>query len=169
MKRRAAIKNIGLILGGVTLIPQGCYGEVKPTYVNLTSLEPEQLSFIGYISNLILPNDNTLFPTNESREEFVLTMINDCFSKTAIKKFVDSLKYFESKIIELHNIELQNLPFDQQISILKDEYESNNNSFFFIDTVRNYSILHFETSEKFMQNYLDFEFIPGRYEGKILT
>ena len=54
------------------------------------------------------------------------------------------------------------------MNFLTSEYESKSNSLFFLDTLKNYSILHFETSENYMLDYLKFEFIPGRYEGKVL-
>ena len=33
--------------------------------------------------------------------------------------------------------------------------------------IKEFSILHFETSENYMKNYLNFEFMPGRYNGKV--
>ena len=33
--------------------------------------------------------------------------------------------------------------------------------------LKNYSLLHFETSESYMKNYLAFEFMPGRYLGDV--
>ena len=37
----------------------------------------------------------------------------------------------------------------------------------FLNFIKEFSILHFETSENYMKNYLNFEFMPGRYNGKV--
>jgi hypothetical protein len=37
----------------------------------------------------------------------------------------------------------------------------------FLNHLKTYSLLHFETSENYMKNYLNFEFMPGRYYGKV--
>ena len=39
----------------------------------------------------------------------------------------------------------------------------------FLETLKNYSLLHFESSEKYMKNYLSYEFMPGRYLGNVLV
>ena len=39
----------------------------------------------------------------------------------------------------------------------------------FLNHLKHYSILHFETSENYMKSYLKFEFMPGRYLGTVLV
>ena len=39
----------------------------------------------------------------------------------------------------------------------------------FLNYLKHYSILHFETSENYMKSYLNFEFMPGRYQGTVLV
>ena len=169
MRRRLAIKKIGIIVGGVSFLPYACSNEQQLLYPNLTPyLKSKQLELIGLISNLILPKDDSTFPTKESRKEFILTMINDCYSESNTKKFIASFQSFESSIIEFYKKSFFDLSFNEQMNFLTSEYESKSNSLFFLDTLKNYSILHFETSENYMLDYLKLEFIPGRYEGKVL-
>jgi len=37
----------------------------------------------------------------------------------------------------------------------------------FLEYLKEFSLLHFETSENYMTKYLKFEFMPGRYLGKV--
>ena len=169
MKRRVAIKNIGVIVGGLTVLPYSCSSEHQLLLNNLTPhLKSKQLELIGFISSLILPPNDSRFPTNESRQEFVLTMINDCYSEPKIKKLTHSLKSFEAKTIKSYNKPFLELSNNQQINFLDSEYKSKGESLFFLESLKNYSILHFETSKNYMIDYLNFEFAPGRYEGKVL-
>lgn len=168
MRRRVVIKKIGIIVGGLAVLPYACSNEQQLLHPNITPyLKSKQIELIGLISNLILPKKDLTFPTKESRQEFILTMINDCYSKSNIKKFLASFQYFESNIIEYYNNSFFELSFNEKINYLNNEYESKSDSLFFLDTLKSYSILHFETSENFMSNYLNFEFVPGRYEGKV--
>jgi len=170
MRRRIAIEKIGVIIGGLTFLPYACSNDHQLLYPNLTPyLKSKQLELIGLISYLILPKDDSTFPTKESGQEFILTMINDCYSESNMKKFIASFQSFESSIIESYNKSFFDLSSNVQMNFLNNEYESKRDSLFFIDTLKNYSILHFETSENYMLDYLKFEFIPGRYEGKILV
>lgn len=169
MKRRVALKNIGLIVGGITVLPYSCSNEQELLYANLTPfLKSKQFELIGLISSIILPANEPRFPTNESRQKFVLTMINDCYSETNIKKFIASLQYFETKTIESYNKSFLELSDNEKINFLDSEYKTKGESLFFLESLKNYSILHFETSENYMLDYLNFEFAPGRYEGKVL-
>ena len=169
MKRRVAIKNISVIVGGLTFLPYSCSDKHQLLYTNLTPyLKSKQLELIGFISSIILPPNDSKFPTNESRQEFVLTMINDCYSELKIKKFTHSLKSFETKTIESYNKSFLELTNNEQMNFLVSEYKSKGDSLFFLESLKNYSVLHFETSENYMLDYLNFEFAPGRYEGKVL-
>ena len=169
IRRRAALKNIGIIFGSLTFLPYACSHEQQILYPNITPyLKSKQFELFRLISDLILPKDDLAFPTNESRQKFILTMINDCYSESNIKKLITSFQSFESKIIKSHNKSFFDLSFEQQMSFLNNEYQSKSDSLFFLDTLKNYSIRHLETSENYMSDYLYFEFIPGRYEGKVL-
>ena len=95
-------------------------------------------------------------------------MINDCYSETNIKKFIASLQYFETKTIESYNKSFLELSDNEKINFLDSEYKSKGESLFFLESLKNYSILHFETSENYMLDYLNFELAHGRYEGKVL-
>ena len=168
MKRRIAIKQIGLLAGGFTLIPYGCDISSELEYSNLKTKKKRKQNLIGQICNIILPEDSFNFPTQESRQEFVLIMINNCYTEAEIIKFISGFEFFKNLSSETNNIEFEKLSENNQISFIDTQFNSNSPSLFFLDTLKKYSLLHFESSENYMSNYLNFEFIPGRYLGNVI-
>ena len=78
IRRRKALKNIGLITGGILTLPYHCSFEPQISYSNFPLLKKKEQDLIAAICDIILPTDFNNFPTPEIREHFVLTMINDC-------------------------------------------------------------------------------------------
>ena len=68
---------------------------------------------------------------------------------------------------ELKDLEFGKFSLNEQISFIDKSSLSKNPSSFFIETLKKYSLLHFESSENYMIDYLNFEFIPGRYLGSV--
>ena len=164
MNRRIALKHVGLITAGLVITPYGCNIEPEVIYSNLPMIKKSQQQTIGYLSNIILPEDAINFPTMESRREFILTMVNDCYSSSKIKRFS---KGFEMISTELKDIEFGKFSLNEQISFIDKSSLSKYPSSFFIETLKKHSLLHFESSENYMIDYLNFEFIPGRYLGSV--
>jgi hypothetical protein len=72
IRRRKALKNIGLLTGGMLSIPYSCNIIPEISYTNLPLIDSEQQELIAVICNLLLPNKSDAFPTPESREHFFL-------------------------------------------------------------------------------------------------
>ncbi|MDG2371815.1 MAG: hypothetical protein P8L83_04295 [Flavobacteriaceae bacterium] len=164
MNRRIAIKQIGLLTGGLVILPYACNVEPNIIYYNLPTIKGAQQKTIGHICNIILPEDIINFPTLESRQEFVLTMVNDCYAESKVEKFI---KGFDIISILINEIKFENLSIEEQISFIDKQTKSNDSSSFFLKTLKKYSLLHFESSENYMVDYLNFEFVPGRYLGSV--
>ena len=60
------------------------------------------------------------------------------------------------------------LQLNQKKEFILEGFENNKTEIkIFLDFMKEFSILHFETSENYMKDYLNFEFMPGRYNGKV--
>jgi len=148
MKRRQALQTIALTTGSLMLLPY-CTSASEPVYERLP-ISSKQKKLVGAISNAILPENPTEFSTPESRQHFVLLMVNDTFKPEQIQEFLNGLKAYENESGNSIILESSNEDVDK-----------------FIHSIKKLSIQHFTTSMNFMQNYLQFEFIPGRYNGCI--
>lgn len=66
------------------------------------------------------------------------------------------------------NERFEKLQINQKQEFILKGIESNKPEIkMFLNYIKEFSILHFETSENYMKNYLNFEFMPGRYNGKV--
>ena len=170
IRRRKALKNIGLLTGGMLSITYSCNIIPEISYINLPLIDSKQQELIAVICNLLLPNKSETFPTPESREHFVLSMVNDCLDDKERIKFLDGFKTFQIEIIKNKERSFKDMFLEDQVDfIAKYINEKKSEIGVFLNHLKYYSILHFETSENYMKSYLKFEFMPGRYEGTVLV
>ena len=163
MNRRNAFRNMGLLTGGLTLIPYSCSLTPELVFKRLANVKKEQQDLIGWICNCILPVDLDNFPTPESRQLFVLTQINDCENTAIILHFLEGLDSFQLALSTPKEMKIDRLTPEEQFVFLNLQFEKKGVIKIFLEMLKNYSLLHFETSESYVKNYLAFEFMPGRY------
>jgi len=168
MIRRDALKNIGWITGGVFMLPYACDLTPEINYSNFPLIKKEQQELIGAICKRILTEDFEKFPTPEPRGHFVLTMVNDCLDAEERAEFSKGFEAFQSLFSLPKESTFQELlPKEQEALILENLEDQETELGLFLNQLKTFSLLHFETSENYMKNYLNFEFMPGRYLGKI--
>lgn len=167
MKRREAIQNIFLLSAGLALLPNCELEEKGPVYANVP-LEKGQRTLMKLLTNAILPREGTEISTPESTTDFILTMLNDCTAPEDIQKYLLGMKEFQLGIKELYNTTFKKLAPEKQLELFTGLGESEKMTDaakgFFKQTV-GATRRHFTSSEYFMKNRLDFEFVPGRYLG----
>lgn len=166
MQRRQAIRNIALISAGAVLAP-ACNFEGGPVYKNIP-LKPEQFQLIEWLTDAILPKGELPFDTPESASHFALNMINDCFDPKDIQNYLTGLKIFMQYVQDEYQTSCKNLNPEQQVLLFSKIMQSDilpKSLRYFLSTTKQLSVRHFTSSEYFMQNYLNYEFVPGRYSG----
>ena len=168
MLRRIALKNMALITGSTFILPFGCDFESEMVYSNFTSFTKKQFGLLASISEFILPCDTNNFPTPENRLHFIMKMANDCLFKKERKLFKQGFELFQSSLSSIRDESHKALNKNRTEKLILKGSENNKPQIkIFLDFLKEFSILHFETSENYMKNYLDFEFMPGRYNGKV--
>jgi hypothetical protein len=161
MNRRNAIKSMAWATSGVLALsycsplPELAYSRV--------GFNKKDRNLIIYVSLQILSEDPLNFPTRESREEFVFSWINDMFTDEEIKDLEKGLELFKASF----DGSFSNLSTEEQNDILRKSLKGDNGAADFVKQIKNISVLHFRTTENYMTQYLNYEFIPGRYFGCI--
>ena len=170
MERRKALQNISIITGGMLCLPYACDFLPEVYYSNFPLLKKEQQKLIGLLCQIILPPDEENFPTPETQQHFVLTMVNDCLNEKERLAFAQGFENFKS-LLPLENISFQDFSIKEQQALIEPyidvEDDLDNDIALFLGHLRTYCMLHFETSENYLKNYLKFEFMPGRYLGSV--
>lgn len=167
MKRREAIQNIFLLSAGLALLPNCQMEEKGPVYANVP-LEKGQRTLMNLLTDAILPRAGTEVTTPESTTDFILTMLNDCTAPEDIQAYLLGMKEFQQGIKELHNTAFEKLTVEQQLALFEGIGESEKMTSAakaFFNKSAGMTRRHFTSSEYFMKNRLDFEFVPGRYLG----
>ena len=168
MLRRIALKNIAIITGSTFILPYDCDFEPEMVYSNFTSFTKKQFGLLASISEFILPSDIKSFPTPENRLHFIMTMANDCLVKKERKLFEKGFEFFQLSLSSERNERFEKLQINQKQEFILKGLENNKPEIkIFLNFIKEFSILHFETSENYMKKYLNFEFMPGRYNGKV--
>lgn len=166
MNRREAIKNLILLTTGSTILP-GFASEGGPTYENL-SLKKGDRTFIELLANSILPREGTGVVNKESTSDYLLGIVDACYSPDEIQKFNQGLIDFKSHIRSTYQSPAMDLDMETRINLFRSVRSSkqiSNDGKYFFDHVRRLTIEHFRTSEHYMTTVLNYEYAPGRYIG----
>ncbi len=166
MKRRKALKHIAIISSAISVLPS-CDMEVLPVYENI-SIDKTQRKLIEQLTEALLPKKNTEVITPEKTIDYILTVINDCHSPEKTETYLTGLNEFQVLINEKYKPSLKKLKPERITDLLNYLNSTENISeplYYFYSTTFDLTKQHFTTSEYFMENYLDFEFAPGRYLG----
>jgi hypothetical protein len=167
MKRRSALQKIAWVSGGIAMLPYYCSTQPERTvYSNLPITIPDR-NLINLLSNLILPEDTEGFPTMESRLDFILTMVNDGLDSQEISDYLYGMEAFRKYVSAIYGTSFEELVAEDQLACIGKTIDCSDDKSFFVHTIKRHSLGHFTTSEKYMKDYLNFEFMPGRYYGCI--
>lgn len=166
MKRRQVIKNIVLASSGMVLLPT-CRFEQLPTFQNF-SVETDDLELLSWLTDSMLPKGELEISTPETTVQFLLTMLDDCYDQPDIQQYMTGMKLFVQFIRDEYRTSFRNLNQEQAVLLFAKVTNSDvlpDSLPYFLSTTKRLTVQHFTSSEYFLKNYMDFEFVPGRYLG----
>lgn len=166
MKRREALQQIAVLTAAATVLP-ACDFETVPVFENIP-LERKQWRSLEWLANQILPVDDLEVSTPETRTDFVLRMVNDCYEPADIERFVAGLQGLNGYLKDQFDSTYKGLDeaqTNQLLTQLNQGEGAPEDIQYLYNTTRALTRQHFTSSEYFLTNYLDYEFAPGRYLG----
>lgn len=181
MDRREALKRTALIMGGVISAPaiagilKGCTAKPsvnwKPAY-----LSADQATLISQLSENIIPKTDTPGAIDVGVPEFIDIMLKDVYKEEDQKRFMEGLKAFEEGAEKEYGDPFIELGTEDQTAYVKKihdeaikEEKSENRPAKrpFILMVKELTLLGFFTSKPGATQVLQYEAVPGRYQGCI--
>ncbi|WP_134089363.1 gluconate 2-dehydrogenase subunit 3 family protein [Olivibacter sp. XZL3] len=168
MKRRAAIKSLFIIAGGIAILPS-CSGEAGKASIELSNLDitAVQENLLAEVTETILPKTSSPGAKDLNLHLFVLKMVDDCHSKSDQESFVKGLNSLNSFAKEKFSSEFKELSSAQRIQLLQNleanEAETDSQRFYGITKRR--TIQGFLNSKYVMKDLKQYELIPGKYNG----
>ncbi|MFK2818649.1 gluconate 2-dehydrogenase subunit 3 family protein [Flavobacteriaceae sp. LMIT009] len=170
MKRREALKSIGLVTGGIVLMPSCNLWEEKVSIaLNNLQITSQQETLLREIVDIIIPEDPEI-PGGVSLEahNFVWIMIDDCEPKENQDRFINGLNQFEVKAKELKGkkfCKLNDLDKLEAINSLmvnsENELEADINPF--LQTTKYYTVRGYMQSEHIMTEVFPYKLVPGTF------
>ncbi len=177
MKRRKALQSLAAVTATIAYLPSCSVEQPIPTYSNL-QLADDEYRLVRDLVKAILPRETTTpsadtegtsdISTPESAEDFVLTMVNDCFDPMDIRRYLRGLRLFRQYVQDEYKQRFEQLNEYQHLLMLTEMSESENfpqSLQFFLGTTKNLAVRQFTSSEYFLKEKMEWEFIPGRYIG----
>lgn len=164
MNRRIAIRNVVLISAGAVFMPS-CLSHEKPSVVlknfQLTSAEN---NLLAQLADTLIPKTGFIGASDLKTHEFVLTMVDDCYSPEEQQKFVSGLKTFDELAARRLNKPFTKSTADEKLQWLvavesgKDMPED---LLAFYNTSRKHIIQGFTSSKPFLIDIRNYKIIPG--------
>ncbi len=165
MNRRTAIRNVALISAGAAFLPS-CLSGGSPTIpLNNLSVTAAQEKMLAALTASLIPSSmNFAGATELKSHEFVLTMVDDCFSPEDRALFMkgmvafDKLNHDEYGQLYTGYIAEQKQAF---LSKLENKKEIPESVLKFYGTVKRYTIQSFTSSKDYLLTIRNYQMVPG--------
>lgn len=181
MKRREAIKNTALLMGGLlststfSIIMEGCSSPAQKIHIGKAKEFTEgEKDMITAMANQIIPDTDTPGAVKAGVPEFIIGMIQDTFPEEDQNNFHTGLKTFDSWCNDQNGNDFTQLSNDQQEEAVRalDELILGPNTegsedLSFYRTFKELTLLGFFTSKTGATETLRYVQIPGDYKGCI--
>ena len=160
MKRRKAIQTIAIGVGGL-----GLSNYCNPTHTTTPILEEKDQKLVELLTEAILPSKSEEFPTPESRMQFILNQIGGNLAPDEFEDYKQGLNTFQGLVKRTFKKPYEALSYDVQSYTIQRAMGNPGDLGYFMQKNRHWSLRHFMTSERYMTEFLYYEFIPNRHLG----
>ncbi len=176
MNRRKALKNLGILTGGMILLPSCDFSEEKVTLIlNKLQITAKQEDLVKEIVTTIIPEGEIPGANSLEVHNFVWVMVDDCLPKEKQDSFMNGLKLFDNKVKEISGDFFIKLSENKRLTVLKDLLNANMDKDDrgkksnmediqnFIKTTKYYTGWGFLQSKYVMTEIMPYPLVPGTY------
>ncbi|MFN3998947.1 gluconate 2-dehydrogenase subunit 3 family protein [Algoriphagus sp.] len=179
MNRRIALRHLALISGGLVLIPSCDFSsdDILAAYQNL-KVTASQKNLLGAISDTIIPAGEIKGALNLEVPDFILVMVNDCFTKENQEKFTAGLLAFPNYVQKTSGKKYEALSTKEKEELILTgtklegddtaEGKERANISYFLNSTKRFTIQGYMASEYIQTEIIPYSLIPGEYNGAVL-
>ncbi|AEE52773.1 gluconate 2-dehydrogenase subunit 3 family protein [Haliscomenobacter hydrossis] len=164
MKRRAAMKSLGVALGGLVALPAWANSWTPDSIGNSTLLALNDEILLAEIVETFIPETNTPGAKSLKVQQFVQRMIQDCYDDTAKNTFKQGLLKTEELALKANNKPFVQCDAKQRTDLLL-QMSNDAATKPFIGLVKNLTIRGYTNSEYYLVNIAKYNMVPGFYKG----
>jgi hypothetical protein len=166
MKRRTAVRNLGLALGSVISLPAWANAWSPSTLVPADLLALDEETLLAEICETILPETNTPGSKSLKVHQFVHRMIQDCLPEKAQDTFKKGLAYTDQQANKKNGQGFVNAKPGERKALLV-EMSKTEDSKDFVKLVKDLTVRGYRISEYYQLNVLKYKMAPGFFHGSV--
>lgn len=168
MRRRLALQQLGIMLGGTALVPHFLMGgKLRPIMLeNLSWKDKEPLA--AALANTILPKTDIPGATDLGVHLFVLKMVEDCYQEEDQHRFLRGLELLDELAFQRFGKSFSKCAAKDQSSLvqtIEDKSDIPDDLLHCYVLFKQRTIQGFMSSEYIMTQHGKYEVAPGRYNG----
>ena len=173
MNRRAAIRDLVIIAGGITFLPS-CLNKEGKASVALKNIDitADQEKLMAEVAETIIPQTDTPGAKELGSHLFVLKMLDDCYEKEDQQKFIRGLNELDQCTKNRYQHSFIQCTVRQREDILmsvENEETFPPNVFDFYKIMKDKTLQGYMTSRYVVMNIMKYEMIPSvPYNGYYL-
>ena len=166
MKRRTALKYIGLASAAAFILPS-CLFDQKKEAIALKNLKitSDEKELLEQFADALIPSTDTPGAKEVGAKQFALMMVDDCLTKPDQEKYLKGLRSFDNEVQSKTGKSFVKASPQERESILID-LEKKKDSLsdevtMFFSTTRGYIIQGYTQSQHFLTNVKPYKITPG--------
>ncbi|CAA9484020.1 MAG: Gluconate 2-dehydrogenase subunit 3 family protein [uncultured Segetibacter sp.] len=166
--RREAIRNCLIVTIGA-FVPSCVQEKSKPAiaYKNL-SINSHEEKLISEVSETIIPATDTPGAKDTYTHLFVLTMLDDCYTKDEQQQFIKGMKEFEKLSQKKFDKSFVNCNVLQREELVRSSINNKNVSedvSAFFKIIKKLTVQGYMTSKYYLTDVQVYKLVPGKYFG----
>lgn len=169
MKRREALKTLGLATAGLVALPAWASGwTARDVALNSSTFSSKEQALLSSAADTIIPAKNNLGAIPQEVDKFLIRLFDECYEKDERDNIKLQLNVLDDRAMENFGSPYTDCPQEQREQVLlsfdgsEDESEQR-----FFQLVKSETIRGFRTSKIVMQDYHGYRVVPGRYNGNV--
>jgi hypothetical protein len=169
MNRRSALKNMTILAGGIFFFPSCLKQEDGKTSIKLHKIKinAAQEKLVAEVVETIIPETST--PGAKTLNvQFVLKMIDDCYSKKDQENFLFGLTKLEEIAQKKYNhsfVECEPKQREAIIMAIEENTKMQPQLAIFYQITKELTVKGYSISKYVMTTKLPYELVPSRYNG----
>jgi len=169
MNRRGAVKNLLVGYGGLIAIPfwmEAC--GISDKNIHATSFSTVEQDMLAKIADAIIPAGNSIGALSVGVDKYLQKIIDECYEKPVQDNVKKQLQTLDTSARTAYGNAFTGCTSRQREELLmkcSDSRKKEEKDFF--DLIKSETIRGFNTSQKVMQDYFDYQVAPGHYYGCI--
>lgn len=169
MDRRLAIKNLAIASGTLITLPfwmQAC--GVSDTDTHVSSFSKSEQESLASLADTIIPAGNSVGALSVGVDKYLQKLFDDCYEKQDQDNIRNQLKVMNASAKNAYGESFTQCTAAQREELLtkwsasevKEERE-------FFELMKKETISGFNTSQKVMEEYQNYQIAPGHYYGSV--